>query len=266
MTTFCCAAERNKEVSLNRQPCQTVLKIEQAIILNFCATCAIMKHHYTGGIMEKMIDAFKIVETNSPMPSIEVDIDSTEDGNHRDIIERSLIFFAENNPEITASIYDYCSPSINFGKPTNSVFFIVAKSKSLLKYIHAEFQADHSLNVRFGDYISPSKGILTYHIESGQAWRLDDLVTFSLLEDCGEDTDMALGDASPQEELSGRGNKRPAARTYRARTDASIGSIKRRIEEAFGLPEGSVALCAPDGKHIRSDAKIKTLRKRWGEE
>ena len=215
--------------------------------------------------MENTIDAFKIVETNSPMPSIEVDVDSTEDQNHRAIIESSLMYFAEENPEVTASIYDYCSPSTNFGHMTNSVFFIVAKSQSLLKYIHAELRAEHALKMRFGEYIPPSKGRLAYHIESGQAWRLDDAVTFTLLDDWGGDR-MESTEELPHEESISQANKRPAARTYKARSDASVGSIKSRIEEVFGLPEGSVALCAPDGKHIRSDAKIKTLRNRWGEE
>ena len=216
--------------------------------------------------MEKMIDAFRIVETNSPMPSIEVDIDSTEDENHRAIIESSLMSFAEENPEITASIYDYCSPSTNFGSMTNSIFFIVAKSQSLLKYLHADLRAAHTTKMRFGDYIPPSKGRLVYHIESGQAWRLDDTVTLTLLDNFGEDKQIEPGEDLPQDESSGQVNKRPAARTYQARSDASVGSIKSRIEEVFGLPEGSVALCAPDGKHMRSDAKIKTLRNRWGEE
>ena len=209
--------------------------------------------------MEKMIDAFKIVETNSPMPSIEVDVDSTDDENHRYTIEKSLTYFAEKNPQVTASIYDYCSPSSNFGHMTNSVFFVVAKSQSLLKHLHADLRADHSLNVRFGDYIPPQKGRLAYHIESGQAWRRVDEVTFTLLDDLGGDKRMESGDEPPQEESSSQVNKRPAARTYKARSDASVGSIKSRIEEAFGLPEGSVALCAPDGKHMRSDAKINLI-------
>ncbi|CAB3690756.1 hypothetical protein [Paraburkholderia rhynchosiae] len=48
-----------------------------------------------------------------------------------------------------------------------------------------------------------------------------------------------------------------------ARADARVGSIKRRIERVFGLPEGSVALCGPDGKALRTDARIATLRRRW---
>jgi hypothetical protein len=148
---------------------------------------------------------------------------------------------------------------------TNSVFFVVVKSQALLKYIHSDMKADHSLKIRFGDYIQPSTGRLAYHIENGQAWRLDDEVTLTLLDNALQDQwideGFELDDSSPEQIT-----RRPAARTYRARSDASVGSIKGAIEQAFGLPEGSVALCAPDGKHIRADAKIKTLRGRWGEE
>jgi hypothetical protein len=54
-----------------------------------------------------------------------------------------------------------------------------------------------------------------------------------------------------------------AGRLRAARADAHVGSIRRRIERVFGLPEGSVALCGPDGKVLRADAKIATLRRRW---
>jgi hypothetical protein len=70
-------------------------EIEELVLLNFHCGCAIMRKSKAGGPMEKMIDDFKIVETNSPMPSIEVDIDSTTDENHRHILERALISFAE---------------------------------------------------------------------------------------------------------------------------------------------------------------------------
>ena len=147
-------------------------------------------------------------------------------------------------------------------------FSLVQKTGAgqLLKYLHADLRAAHTTKMRFGDYIPPSKGRLVYHIESGQAWRLDDTVTLTLLDNFGEDKQIEPGEDLPQDESSGQVNKRPAARTYKARSDASVGSIKSRIEEVFGLPEGSVALCAPHGKHMRSDAKIKTLRNRWGEE
>lgn len=49
-----------------------------------------------------------------------------------------------------------------------------------------------------------------------------------------------------------------------ARSDASVESITAKIEEVFGLPEGSVVLEKPDGRKERSDATIQSLREEWG--
>ena len=58
----------------------------------------------------------------------------------------------------------------------------------------------------------------------------------------------------------------PARRIFRARNDASVGTIKSKIEEVFGLPEGSVTICTPEQKAFRVDALISTVRRRWGYE
>ena len=51
------------------------------------------------------------------------------------------------------------------------------------------------------------------------------------------------------------------ARRFRnARNDASVGSIERRIEKDYGLPEGSVSIRNPDGSNARSDKSIGKLR------
>lgn len=217
--------------------------------------------------MEKSIDEFEIVWTKSPMPSIEIDIDSTTGNNHRAIIEDSLVSYAGQNPKLTASIYNYISPSINFGYQGDSVFFIVAKSKAALNYIHSNLKAERSLKIRYGDYIPPSKCDLVYHIKNGQAWRCDEDYSFTLLGDSDDEewTDEFFEDEEP-ENVAEQSNKRASVRSNKARSDASVGSIKSAIETAFGLPKGSVALCGPDGNSLRADAKIKTLRKRWGDE
>ena len=59
--------------------------------------------------------------------------------------------------------------------------------------------------------------------------------------------------------------ERRAARYRAARSDAKVSSIRAAIEEVFGLPAGSVALCGPDRRALRGDARIRTLRKRWEE-
>lgn len=46
-----------------------------------------------------------------------------------------------------------------------------------------------------------------------------------------------------------------------ARSDASIGSVEKRIERDLGLPKGSVDIRRPDGRSKRNDASIASLKK-----
>lgn len=48
-----------------------------------------------------------------------------------------------------------------------------------------------------------------------------------------------------------------------ARNDASIESIQRTIESKFGIPAGSVRLVNPNGRKIRANATVGTLRENW---
>jgi hypothetical protein len=67
------------------------------------------------------------------------------------------------------------------------------------------------------------------------------------------------------DELNKIKKKSDSAKRYRAaRSDATVGSIVKTIEETFNLPLGSVKLQYPSGKEANSDKTIKSLRKRWG--
>jgi len=57
-------------------------------------------------------------------------------------------------------------------------------------------------------------------------------------------------------------NQKPV-RFRKARSDASVKSLAASIEAALGLPSGCVRFVAPNGRKIRNDASIATLRKRW---
>lgn len=50
-------------------------------------------------------------------------------------------------------------------------------------------------------------------------------------------------------------------RKYKARRDASTGSIEKNIENTYGLPKGSVNINNRGGRNARSDKKIANLRK-----
>ena len=74
-------------------------------------------------------------------------------------------------------------------------------------------------------------------------------------------------DASLSEQKNPTEQRQYAAkRIFRARNDASVGTIKRKIEEAFGLPEGSVVIYTPEQRTFRAYALISTVRRRWGYE
>lgn len=55
----------------------------------------------------------------------------------------------------------------------------------------------------------------------------------------------------------------PHARVRKARSDGFVGALERTIERCFGLPKGSVRIIAPNGRNIRSDARVGTLRRVW---
>ncbi|MOA42066.1 hypothetical protein D3C78_1640890 [compost metagenome] len=89
------------------------------------------------------------------------------------------------------------------------------------------------------------------------------------IEEDEEDEDWEVEDADAADEQDADPAvvtaERKAARYRAARSDAKVSSIRAAIEEVFGLPEGSVALCGPDRRALRGDARIRTLRKRWEE-
>jgi hypothetical protein len=49
-----------------------------------------------------------------------------------------------------------------------------------------------------------------------------------------------------------------------ARIDATVGSIARRIERDYKLPDGSVCFLLPSGRKAHVDGKIDNLLSRWG--
>jgi hypothetical protein len=52
-------------------------------------------------------------------------------------------------------------------------------------------------------------------------------------------------------------------RSYAARGDASVGTIERKLAEAFNLPEGSVCIRLPNRRKARADKQIWRLRREW---
>jgi len=54
-----------------------------------------------------------------------------------------------------------------------------------------------------------------------------------------------------------------AIRYRQLRADAKISSVTADLERKLGLPFGCLQFVKPDGKRIRADATIGTLRSAW---
>lgn len=209
-------------------------------------------------------DELRFRRSTRPLATVEVDIESLEAAGKvfPDTLYESLKLFAESDEECRASIYVYPTTSCNFmsrkGELTYSIFIGVAGGgRRVHNVLYKSFSSIKGVNVKFSDSINPNKSILEYHIENGLVWRpLDALEWWA---DYEESEDLKFLIEEDEEKSS---NEKPCR--YRpARKDATVGSIKRKIESVFGLLEGSVALLSPDDSKLKANAKIGTLRQRW---
>lgn len=217
-------------------------------------------------------------KTSDPIPTIEIDTDSIADIDRMRTIRRTLASLANGDTQTRATIYVHANVSFNFHAMTNSDFIGVVGPMSVLQSLQSEFSRVPGVRIRFSDYISTRDSVMAYHLEDGALWVPEDAVTWcsvdfptssstdpaepTLASDTGNKQDLSDGFDEDAVDLKGLRIESPA-RYRAARADASIGSIRRQIETVFGLPEGSVALCGPDGRPLRADAKIATLRRRW---
>ena len=132
--------------------------------------------------MEKMIHELSIKKPRPLlMHSLEVRLSDSGDGvEYEEPMEEALVRYAKEHPELTATIYDACSQSINFGDLGTSLFFVVAGSKALQDYLHTSLRRNRQIRVRLGGSVTPE--ILRYHVEKGQAWKMLDMASFMALE------------------------------------------------------------------------------------
>lgn len=243
-------------------------------------------------MIKKSVSELAFVNSGSPLPTVEVDSQSIENAGfsiYRTVMQ-VLTRLAEQDASLRATLYMYGSVSVNFHEPCWSEFLLVAGPKKVLLALGAGFEQLSTVKSRFSDYISSSTALRTFHVEDGLVWEQEDACTWyshgQRLADLTAETEESSDDAEPIEEdeedevwdgeeldasdeqdedLAVVTASRKAARYRAARSDAKVSSIRAAIEEVFGLPEGSVALCGPDRRALRGDARIRTLRKRWEE-
>ena len=240
--------------------------------------------------LSKQYPEIKLVKAPKALATVEVDINSIpeEVGGYTPLFEKELSVYAAEHSDVHATLYVCQLPSINFGYQTWSVFIGVAGDDNLLDVIESIFRSIPGVKVRCSDYIDPSSATKDFHIQDGYLWRPDEGVSwvaslpeispeelYSLVEkepdEEGIDEDLDVDefqaaeayDENDYEDMETHQRLAQPTRYRAARKDAKVGSIKKRIEAIFGLPEGSVSLCGPDKKPLRSDATIGTLRRRW---
>lgn len=244
-------------------------------------------------MIKRSVSELHFITSRDPLPTIEIQAESLEEqGLHlSQIVSSALSRFAENNPSSKATIYSYSTMSVNFHTQSWSEFLIVAGDKKVLKALYSAFSNLPKVNSRYSDYIAPSDGTKHYHVEDGQLWQVEDAVSWysassddaeddqklivtplatdedsedddDFMEEVNEDIELQSVDENSEASAVGRASEKPGR--YRvARSDAKVAIIRQKIEQLFGLPEGSVALCGPDGRALKGNAFIKTLRRRW---
>lgn len=239
-------------------------------------------------MIRKSVTELHFVNASGPMPTIEIDVNSLPEGwfGYSALVESALVPLATANPGLKATVYVFEGPSINFGDYGHSAFFGAAGSGLVLPALHSAFSKVAGPKVRHSDQIRQSQAMRQYHLEAGRfwvpdeenAWRSDGDELDATDADVEHDDAFAAKDAPDldannqggaddedldDDDATGGMRTQTPARIRAARSDASVGTIVRSIEQVYGLPEGSVALRGQDKKALRSDATIRTLRKRW---
>jgi len=69
--------------------------------------------------------------------------------------------------------------------------------------------------------------------------------------------------SKPKERIESYTRTQTPKRYRKVRSDSSIRSIQKTLEEKFGLPLGCVKLVNPNGREIKSDATVGTLVSNW---
>ena|GEM_PF-559886 len=213
----------------------------------------------------------QIVGSRDPLPTIEVDIDCIPENLHGygELVASAISPIAAKSPNMRATIYVYQGPSNNFQQQTWSAFFGVAGDKKLLDVLLNAFRAAHVVNVRVSDYIDPSTATKDFHVQDGYVWRPYEAGTwYADSQDeanLADDAALEIDEIALAEEVTSEGLFRTSSpsRFRIARSDATVETIRKKIEVVFGLPEGSVVLCGPNNKALRGNATIATLRQRW---
>lgn len=176
-------------------------------------------------MIKKSANQLQFVRTNSPMATVEIDVDSipSDHSGYGRFVEQALADVAERLPSLRATVYVYEGPSINFGDDSESAFFGVAGDKRVLAALYAVFSSVRGLKARYSDSILASQAICQYHLEDERVWRPLEEGTWYAGEGDDEDGEQAVDDG-------------PARRDYVGAQVTTTASPKARIFAAARGP------------------------------
>lgn len=224
-------------------------------------------------MLKRAESELQILVPRDSLPTVEVDVTSIPEGlnGYSDLVTKALASVAEKSIKLRATVYVYQGISCNFNQQSMSMsaFFGVAGNKKILDVLLNAFQEAGVVNVRFSDYIDPSTAVREFHVQDGYVWRpLEEGTWFSKSEDSTDfegivDIDIDIETEEFDNELKNITRTATPTRFRAARADTTVGTIRQKIEDVFGLPAGSIAICGPDKRALRGDATIATVRKRW---
>lgn len=223
--------------------------------------------------------SLRLHASKDAMPTVEINFDKLEKAGSSldELVGPTLSTLACRAPEQSCTIYQYQTQSINFMHHCWSVFLIVDGSEKYLTGLAEGIGSRQESESRISDFIPPLAGTPLYHIQDGELWTYasgewermstyDDDEEGLVEEELDEEDEEEDEDENEKEngEILTRAKRKGRQRA--ARNDARVGNIKAKIETLFGLPEGSIVIQGPDGRPLRADAFIRTLRDRWGYE
>ena len=134
--------------------------------------------------MEREAHELQYVSSATPIPSIEVDVDTIDpDGpDVPDIAREALAKLAATHPDLCATAYMYFAQSGNFGEMTSSEFVIVAGPRAAYDAVLAGFKGRSGVRCRPGDMIRPELHMAIAHVEEGSVWMPLDAITWTAVE------------------------------------------------------------------------------------
>lgn len=217
--------------------------------------------------------ALTIQTSQGALPTVEIDMDMLDKSGITldEFVGPVLASLARTTPHPRCTIYQYMTTSVNFMRHCWSAFLIVDGKEEVLNALGDTLRYKKEAEARFSDEIPSQAGTPRYHLQDGMVWVMEDGEWISMHTDddvVGDDEERIEEELDEEEEEEEETVTRVQrkGRQRAARNDARVGKIKTKIETLFGLPEGSVALQGPDGRPLRADAFIRTLRARWGDD